>query len=641
MRKLFLIVTTLAFTLASCSNDEVLDTTNNMDGSIEFRTLTDKGTRAAITDENSILSFTVSGIKMTKEATPTSDGYLFDAFGITRGEDSNWDYTPKRYWPKDRTVDFYAYSPSSSKNVTYGIKGYDATSNNSIAYTVPQISNKDAQEDFLVARITKQDGGLDGKVPVKLNFHHALSRVMFFARTTQKNVTYTIDEIELVNLYESGMLDLTNTRIEESGGLKYTTALQPWGNTGAHVNYTVDMGKSPIYLLNDYASVLGETGAVMVLPQKTELSTTGKTAPATDKFAIRVNYKAFVDDIYYAGSADKSETKYFAVKDPTYGTSDGITFEMGRQYNFYLEFGDEVGEAISFEVGVSEWSDAPASYLPEMADYSHLLSADLITEADGKGTGGIVDGKITKTELEAVTSITASKVGFNFKGIEYFTRLQTLSIAGVTADLDASKNTQLTTVSISGSTLGTVNLSNGVLTTLTISGTNTITSLNASNNKLTSVPSVSGISTLNLSNNRLAGAIEIKDGSFKDLNLSNNAITTLKIPRVSTSGVLDLKGNTTLNQIEFKDDSSSITQDFTIKTLDVSDCLSLNKENGIYLYYGVTINTLKVWKSWDKTTGNLVLGQYSGEVGASYKGRIGEVTGANPSTNNYNPYPAP
>lgn len=263
MKKLFLFVTAIALTLASCSNDKEVETpfTDNS-GVIEFRTLTDKEsksghTRAAITDETNILSFTVTGIK--KEGV-NDDGYLFNGFGITRGEDNSWDYTPKRFWPKNRTVDFYAYSPSSSRNVSTGITGYTG---GSIAYTVPKIEKTNAQEDFLVARLTNMD---ESKGAVKLNFHHALSRIMFFARTTQSNVIYTIDEIELINLYTSGELDLTDARIKETGSLNYSSPLQPWAETGAKDNYTVDMGNSPIYLLTDYASVLGETNAIMVLP---------------------------------------------------------------------------------------------------------------------------------------------------------------------------------------------------------------------------------------------------------------------------------------------------------------------------------------------------------------------------------------
>lgn len=574
MKKLFLSVATIALTLASCSNDEVINLPETSDG-IEFRTLMDKpssGLRAAITDETSLLSFTVTGIKQS------NTDYLFDGFGITKGENASWDYTPKRYWPKNDKVDFYAYSPSSSKNVSNGITGYQT--NDLITYTVPQISKKDAQEDFLVARIKDMDAS-----PVTLNFHHALSRVMFFAKTTQKNVTYTIDKIELINLYETGDLTLDATEIEEGSALVYntTTALQPWIQKGNKVNYTVDLGQSPIYMLTDFASVLGETNAVMILPQKTALATTGSTPPVSGEFAIKVSYKAFVDDIYYAGTATDSEVKYFAVNDPIFtpAPGDGITFEMGRQYNFYLEFGDEVGDAISFEVAVSDWTNAPAIYIPEIDDYSILLSADLmakVTDANG-------NGKIDKAEIEAVTSLTANTATFDFKGLEYFAKLEELIITGVTngANLDASKNKLLTEVTISGSTLGTVNLSNSELTTLTLSGNNTFTLLNASDNKLSNIDLGTGttIGDLDLSGNATLTSIDLTDATVVGtLDLSNCAIATATIERakigvnVSSNPITLFDGGLILSSNKF---TTLTLKDSKVSTLDISNNATLTK----------------------------------------------------------------
>lgn len=420
----------VALTLVSCSNDEILDSpeTQNSEGAIEFRTLTDKqpsnGLRAAITDETNILSFTLAGIKM-KSGSPTADPYLFNGFDITKGESGSWDYTPKRYWPKDLTVDFYAYSPASSTNVKKGANEglTNFVSTRKITYTVPTIKTNDAQEDFLVARAIGQDGTAGkGENSVKLQFEHALSRVMFFARTTQKSVTYTIDKIELVNLYGTGKIDLTsNTWTPE--GTKNT-------------NYTVDMGSSPAYLLNDYASVLGITNAVMVLPQQTVL---GAKDDGSDKnFYIKVSYKAFVDDQYYVGTKDKSEDKYFAVK----GTDgNALKFEMGTQYNFYLEFGDEVGKEINFTVDVSDWTNAPNTYLPEIADYKGLISPELQKYAglDSKTSIKLED---IKTITTLTISITENDQTPDLTGIEYLPLTEIIICTGT--DPGSSSNTART-----------------------------------------------------------------------------------------------------------------------------------------------------------------------------------------------------
>lgn len=657
MSKVLFLATITALTFASCTKDnEILET--KASDTIEFRTLTNKGTKAAITNEQNILSFAVTGIKM-KESTvtpgtfDTPDGYLFNAFGITRGENSSneWDYTPKRYWPEERTVDFYAYSPSSSRNIEAG-KGIDGyVAGNKITYTVPQVSETDAQEDFLVARLTGQDKNSGS---VKLNFHHALSRIKFYAKTTQKNITYTIESVELMNLNTTGNLDLDNDGIVETGSLVYDPAGDPtviWENQGTTDTYTVDMGTAPIYLLNEYRSILGKAGAILVMPQATNLSTngTGKVAPATnDEFAIKVSYKAFVDDIYYAGSATTPEVKYFAVKDID-GRTGGIAFEMGRQYNFYLGFGEDVNGEIKFEVGVSDWSDVPNQYIPEPTNYYGLISNDLAKIANPSFDADN-SPNVTLAQIDDITTLPLTgNDSFDFTGIEYFRKLASISLDNVKGgnDLDASKAQSLTTVTITGSTLGDVNLSNGKLEELTLSGDNTFASLNASNNKLTStsvtfssgskidgslnlsgntalttidltgVEYIAGktfnldlsncglttatlsstkMSDLNLSNNQFE-TLTVTSSTFKNLDISNNRkLTTVNLDKSSVktgteAGLLNAKGNIALTKINTLTHASS-NNTYVIDNLDIQDSKGITK---IDVYRGNTINTLTVW----------------------------------------------
>lgn len=438
MRKglLFFLATfvTIALALVSCTNDENLDVSEG--GAIEFRTLVEKsdGLRAAITKEESILGFTVTGIKTNDAGTQvTSSPYLFNGFSIARGEDENnlWNYTPKRFWPVEGAVNFYAYSPASSKNVTSGLLDFSIATGGrkTITYNVPKISITEAQEDFLVARTSKKKTS-----PVTLRFHHALSRVMLFARTSQTKVTYTIDKIVLRNLYSQGELDLTSTLIPETGNLNYASTLQPWFAKGSRTDYMADMSKSPVYMLNGYTPVLGNTNAIMVLPQATTLKTSDeKTAPTTE-FAIEVHYKAFVDDIYYAGSKDVSAVKYFAVKAPT-TTNTPLTFEMGRQYNFMLTFGDDVGDIIDFEVSLSDWNNEPVIPLPVISDYKDLISPDLKLAA-----GFSLTQSINYTQLFAKKDITITGINPtgcpNIRGIEYFPALKTINFG--TSTLHAS-----------------------------------------------------------------------------------------------------------------------------------------------------------------------------------------------------------
>lgn len=394
-----LAVISLAIALGSCSSDVEIDnsgTNNKNSKEIGFRSFIDKGnaTRATVTNSENILGFTVTGWwDRTNGANggiefAAVDEYLFNAFDITRREINTgmteWDYSPKRYWPADDIigggVSFFAYSPASSKYVSQGLYNYTG---DKIAYTVPNPkknnSDKVAQEDFLLART---DDGLESGT-VALNFYHALSRVKFFARTTNTNLTYVIGGVELVGVYMKGDIDLS--KISHTGDpFTYpdavgTDPLTLWDvdvSDGSD-SIRLDLGESPINLLGvgvesrEYHSLHGESSALMVLPQTTELGIIRESDSKRTGFWIKVSYKAYLnnpDGTYFAGSKEKYEDVYFQVVDDlrsTGATTVPFTFEIGRQYNFCLEFGSEAGKEISFTVNVSGWNDTTPEVLPQ------------------------------------------------------------------------------------------------------------------------------------------------------------------------------------------------------------------------------------------------------------------------------------
>lgn len=401
-------------TLGSCSNDTELD--NNRvknEKEIGFRSLIDKGsnTRVTVATGNNILGFTLTGwwdrtdkissvgglapgdgtdatvADAVTNAIASADAneYLFNAVDITRRETgiTDWTYAPKRYWPADDIIGggvaFFAYSPASTKSVTQGLHGYTG---GVLEYTVPNPdrveARENAQEDFLLARTNPKnpDGSAKNSGDVALNFVHALSRVRFFARTTNTNLTYIIGGVEMMNLAMTGEIDMK--KIPADGSITYddfsssSTPVTLWGNIGNSKNIGIDMGESPINLLgigsdaSKYYSLHGESAALMVLPQTTELGAIDKDDPSNNTgFLIKVSYKAYLNnpntDTYFAGGKDYYEDVYFQVIDNQRSEgaiSTPFTFELGRQYNFCLEFGSEAGKEITFDVNVGAWNNA-------------------------------------------------------------------------------------------------------------------------------------------------------------------------------------------------------------------------------------------------------------------------------------------
>ncbi|NDV59144.1 fimbrillin family protein [Bacteroides sp. 519] len=626
MKKILFIATTVSLLFASCSNDEVIGTGTN-DGNtseIGFRTLIDKDTRASVTTTDNITSFTVTGWwdkTGTQDYGNTTTGtYLFNGYNLARGEDKSkeWDYDPKNYWPAENKgkVDFFAYSPASTLNIIdkKGIEGYTGAA---IEYTVPQISEDGVQqEDFLVTKAL----GLEEKTnsgKVALNFRHALSRVKFLAKKDNPDITYVIKEVSLVNLYPSAKLDYANIPNENANpaeAVDYTGGVTTlWeDHSGTKVSYTADMGDSPIMLPYDannkdkYYSILGDINAIMVMPQKTD-TLIGTVPDDTKKeFAIAVSYKAYIDDYYYAGNpivgdADEWKTKYIRVKALHAAPIDdeGITFQFGKQYNFYLKLGDEVGDAVDFSVNVVDWSDNADNTLPEVTNYVDLVSGFLKTGVTITPTlpDGSASNPITKAHLLSVTKIEVKSSAniMDFTGIEYFENLETLSLDGVTnkVDLDASKNSKLKVAGFYGSSeLGTVNLSNTALTTIKF-GSPTFENLNLSNTKLTQYGTIAGqiklgavtvtgtldlsncglttidemptaITTLDLSNNKFTTLDFSSSTSITNLNLSNNGLTSVKLPPHNL-------GNVNLSKNNFTTLTIGGTTDITIANLDISN----------------------------------------------------------------------
>ena len=145
------------------------------------------------------------------------------------------------------------------------------------------------------------------------------------------------------------------------------------------------------------------------------------------------------------------------------------------------------------------------------------------------------DGVLTDEEIAAVEGISFWDVQ-NFKGIEYFTELESLTIKSGNAKsvtLDLSKNKKLTSLTFNQETikLGTLDISNTQLTELTIptGSATTLTVLRAKNSQLTSLDlsSCTKIATLEISDNPTLTTLTMPStaSALKTFNCSNTGIT--------------------------------------------------------------------------------------------------------------------
>ncbi|GHT04549.1 hypothetical protein AGMMS49525_11030 [Bacteroidia bacterium] len=369
--------------LSSCADDLYQSNPLNSSGrEISFKTLSEKQFRASVTTTGSLTTFSTSAWSHPAGATNAYDGYVLNGVTVTRGEAdgagvNNWEYFPRANWPTIGEVDFFAYSPASSVNVTAGLKqntsiGPPPAAGPEIQYTVPGWEGDpnhtvDRQEDFFVAK--SQNLAYNSSNPiVHLNFKHALSRVVFKAQNQNKNKTYLIKELALSNLKSKGTLNILDSVPNGATGFPHSPGAYnvAWKAQSDAVTYKVDLGSTYVYVpyrtgtaSSDYTEVTNASNGLMVMPQETVLGAftdpSKEYGPVAEVDPLLTNASylyatvAEVDSI--ANDTVNTRRIAFRLHDPADKTK-GIVFEAGREYSLLLTLGlDSLDVAATFKCG--------------------------------------------------------------------------------------------------------------------------------------------------------------------------------------------------------------------------------------------------------------------------------------------------
>jgi hypothetical protein len=312
---------------------------------IDFRTLTEK-TRATVVDGNNISSFKVSAIwNDPASAVPTSFNHM-DGTNVIRNMNgaSTWTYSPVKYWPDAGTVDFYAYSPAGSVNVSDFTSS--SPSNAVITYTVPLTSTEAKTAEDLLVSVSKDNTYVSAVGVVQLTFDHALSHVTFSAKNLSSGATYTIYDLELMNLVQTGTLNLAaaapSWTLDANASNTYAASLP-------------EIGVSVLPNTTDFKKLLGLNEGVMIMPQAV---TKGDDADTDDDGIpddIADNGKGYVRVTY--GATDQAGGVIRPVGTEEYFPLE-FTFESKKAYEIQITFNDTATglNPISFAVtGVTAW----------------------------------------------------------------------------------------------------------------------------------------------------------------------------------------------------------------------------------------------------------------------------------------------
>ncbi|GHT06471.1 hypothetical protein AGMMS49525_14770 [Bacteroidia bacterium] len=361
---------------------------------ISFKTFADKQLRASVTTAGSMTSFTTSA--WSHPAGSAYDGYVLNGVTVTRGEvdgagANNWDYFPKASWPARDSVDFFAYSPASSVNVTTGLKQAPSVATPpatgpEIEYTVPGWVGDvdhgvDQQEDFMVTKsvdLTYKPSSPN----VQLNFKHALSRIVFKAQYQNKNKTYVIKELALSKLKSKGTLNMLDSVPNGANSFAHLSGAYDvaWKAQHDSVTYKVDLGSTNVLVpygtgtsSTDYTAITNASNGLMVLPQETVLGAfTGSTPEYGTVAEIAATpadasylYATIAEVDYLTNDTVNRRQVVFRLHDPA-NKAQGIVFEAGRQYTFLLTLGLD-GEEIVFSIPtVREFNESAVVDAPKI-----------------------------------------------------------------------------------------------------------------------------------------------------------------------------------------------------------------------------------------------------------------------------------
>lgn len=174
-----------ALMMTACSQDEVVSV--KQDG-IDYSVVAGKQTRAAD-------SYCNSDLPGSFKVWANADGELYiNGDNIVRSGASWADEAGMRYWPENKSLDFFAEVNGDSE---FQFNGGAPTFNN---FTV-----KDGVTEQLDLMYAVQKNQTKSVGTVQLNFRHALSQVCFKAKNNTKNLRVSISGVSVGHLANNGL----------------------------------------------------------------------------------------------------------------------------------------------------------------------------------------------------------------------------------------------------------------------------------------------------------------------------------------------------------------------------------------------------------------------------------------------------
>ena len=339
MKTLLQCAAVLAGSLAvGCTNQTTTDTRSP----IGFETFIDKPTKGyPIEDEHLAQDFGVYGY-WNHTGQDAMSALVPDLFLNQRIEhhaaDGSFTYSPVKTWPQNGYVNFYAYSPYNYDRVVGLPADNSATGYPSFSFAVNDTIAR--QQDLLVAANERMDGSTTNVV---FDFNHALTQVMFVARTegdyqANLNTTIKIRSITVQGVATQGVFSFDRF-------VNNTDPATWWSSISGSHDYAVRLHNTvpitvPYYTpsvdgVNTYLVVNGSDQYLMAMPQSFDNNPNAQ---------IVVEYSVFDAD-----DNEQQLTKTYKLADFNQPWLPGNSMV----YAFVLKI-----DAITFDANTKAWSES-------------------------------------------------------------------------------------------------------------------------------------------------------------------------------------------------------------------------------------------------------------------------------------------
>lgn len=249
--------------LASCAGEEDVSVPDNgTSREIRFSASTEL-TRVGDVTTNNLKSFNVYAYT-TEDGKPN---VFMNNVTVTKSANNLWTYSPVQYWPSDKSLDFYAFSPADWVG--------DNNPLNPIEYNAFP-----AASDIVYAVLPDMEGTAGMPNPeVVFNFRHALSKITVKLSSSNPNLAVVVSHVALTNIKTKGNFNFPTGSTSDPAS---EDNVGKWTDQNTAGNYPLHWAQTPgeRFTLTSTPTALvpqgvGMGGILYMLPQELTFRSNG------------------------------------------------------------------------------------------------------------------------------------------------------------------------------------------------------------------------------------------------------------------------------------------------------------------------------------------------------------------------------